>query len=91
MSTLPRLPLTIFERTGVARHQSLARVHVVYSNFATNRQQRVYVVVRQRHALTVSRVERATQPSPTHCARIPNSLLAAGCGYTIRLPPSAKA
>ena len=33
----------------------------------------------------------ATQPSPTHCARFPISPLAAGCGCTIRLPPSANA
>ena len=33
----------------------------------------------------------ATQPSPTHCARFPNSPLEAGCGCTIRLPPPAKA
>ena len=33
----------------------------------------------------------ATQPSPTLCARFPNSPLAAGCGHTTRLPPSAKA
>ena len=32
-----------------------------------------------------------TQLSPTHCARFPNSLLAAGCGCKIRLPPSAEA
>ena len=33
----------------------------------------------------------ATQLLPTHCARFPNSPLAAGCRCTIRLPPSAKA
>ena len=30
MGRLPRLPLTVFERTGVAGHQSLARDHLAY-------------------------------------------------------------
>ena len=58
MSTLPRLPLTIFERTGVFGHQSLARDHLAYCYIATDRQQRAYDIVREHHALTVSRVER---------------------------------
>ena len=91
MGRLSRLPLTISECTGVAGHQSLARDHLAYNDLTTGRQQRAYDIVREYHALTVSRVERQTQPSPTHCARFPNSLLAAGRGCTIRLPPPAKA
>ena len=58
MGRLPHLPLTIFERTGVFGHQSLARDHLAYCDLATDRQQRAYDIVREHHALTVSRVER---------------------------------
>ena len=58
MGRLPRLPLTIFERTGVFGNQSLARDHLAYCDLATDRQQRAYDIVREHHALTVSRVER---------------------------------
>ena len=37
MGRLPRLPLTIFERTGVFGHQSLARDHLAYFDLATDR------------------------------------------------------
>ena len=57
MGRLPHLPLTIFERTGVFGHQSLARDHLAYCDLATDRQQRAYDIVREHHALTVSRVE----------------------------------
>ena len=53
---LPRLPLTVFERTGVAGHQSLTRNHLAYFDAAAGRQQRANDIVRKRHALTVSRV-----------------------------------
>ena len=57
MGRPPRLPLTIFERTEVAGHQSLARDHLVYCDLATDRQQRAYDIARERYGLTVSRVE----------------------------------
>ena len=55
---LPRLPLMIFEHTGVAGHQSLARNHLAYCDLATDRRQGAYDIIREHHALTVSRVER---------------------------------
>ena len=58
MGRLSRLPLTIFERTGVFGHQSLVRDHLAYCDLATDRQQRAYDIVRQHHVLTVSRGER---------------------------------
>ena len=58
MGRLPRLPLTVFERTGVAGHQSLARDHLAYCDLATDRQQRANDIVRKHHALNVSRVNR---------------------------------
>ena len=56
MRRLPCLPLTIIERTGVASHQSLARDHLACGDLATDHQQRAYDIVREHHALTVSRV-----------------------------------
>ena len=58
MGRLSRLPLTVFERTGVAGHESLARDHLVYCDLATDRQQRVNDIVCKHHNLTVSRVNR---------------------------------
>ena len=58
MGRLPRLSLTVFERTGVTGHQSLARDHLAYCDLATDRQQRANGVVRKHHALTISRVNR---------------------------------
>ena len=57
MGRLPRLPLTIFERNGVTGCQSLARDHFAYCDLVTDRQQRAYDIVREHHALAVSRVE----------------------------------
>ena len=36
MGRLPRLRLTVFERTGVPGHQSLARDHLAYCDLATD-------------------------------------------------------
>ena len=55
---LPRLPLTIFERAGVFGHQILTPDHIAYCDLATDRQQRAHDIVREHHALTVSRLER---------------------------------
>ena len=62
MGRLPRLPLTVFERTGVTGHQSLARDHLAYCDLATDRQQRANGVVRKHHALTICLLY--TSPSP---------------------------
>ena len=68
---LSRLPLMVFDRTGVEGHQSLGRDHLVYCNLATDRQKRANDIVRAHHALTVSRVNRgnsaladALRPAP---------------------------
>ena len=53
----PRLRLTIVERTGVAGHQRLVRDHLPYWDLETDREQRAYDIVREHHALAVSRVE----------------------------------
>lgn len=57
MGGLPRLPLTIFERVGIAeRHSSLSRDQLAYFDLVANRQQRSYYVGEQ-HALTFSRID----------------------------------
>ena len=83
MGRLPRLFLTIFERTWVAGHQSLPRDHLAYCDLATDRQQ---------PSLTVSRVERRPQPSPMHCVLFPKSpnhrwRLGVGVPYGCHHPP----
>ena len=40
MGRLPRLPLTMFDRSGVAGYQSLARDRLAYCDLASERQQR---------------------------------------------------
>ena len=71
MGRLPRLPLMVFERTGVAGHQSLAPDDLAYCDLATDRQQRADDIVRKHHPLTVYRVNRrhsavtdAMRPAP---------------------------
>ena len=58
MGRLPRLSLTVFERTGVTGHQSLARDHPAYCDLTTNRKQRVNDIFRKHRTLTVSGVDR---------------------------------
>ena len=50
MGRLPRLSLTVFYRTGVVVHQSLARDHLTYGDLATDRQKRANDIVRAYHA-----------------------------------------
>lgn len=61
----------MFERAGVAGHQRLARDHVTYRDLATNRQQRVYYIVREHHGLTVSRVNRHHSDLPDALRPVP--------------------
>ena len=72
MDRLPRLSLFVFDRTGVVGHQSLARDHLTYCDFATDRQKCANDIVRAHHGLTVSRVNRriaaptdAVRPAPS--------------------------
>ena len=58
MGRLPRLPLTIFDRSAVVGHQRLARDHLPYCDLASERQQRANDIVREMRVLTISRVER---------------------------------
>ena len=58
MGRLPRLPLTVFEFTGVFGHQSLAQDHLAYCDLVTDRQQCAYDIVCEHYALAISRVER---------------------------------
>ena len=56
MGRLPRLPLTIFDRSYGGTHQNLDRDQLAYCDLARERQQRAYELVREQHALTVARV-----------------------------------
>ena len=58
MNCLPRLPLTIFEHRYARGQQSLASDHLEYCDLAAHRQRWAYALVREQHALAVSRVER---------------------------------
>ena len=53
---LPRLPLTVFDRSYGGAHSSLDRDHFAYCDLARERQQHAYELVREQHALTVARV-----------------------------------
>ena len=51
---LPRLPLTVFDRSHGGIHQNLDRDQLAYCDLARERQQRAYELVREQHALTVA-------------------------------------
>ena len=53
---LPRLPLTVFDRSYGGIHQNLDRDQLAYCDLAREHQQRAYELVREQHALTVARV-----------------------------------
>ena len=87
MGRLPRLPLTVFDRTGVVGHQSLACDNQAYCNLTTDRQKRANDIVRAHHALIVSRVNlRNSALAETLLI----SLWVVGHGCTTPPPPSAR-
>ena len=71
MGRLPRLLLTILDRSGVAGHPSLARDHVAH-DLSSERQQRANDIVREMHALTGSRVERRNSALSDTLRQVPN-------------------
>ena len=91
MDRLPRLPLTVFDRSGVAGHHSLAHDHLAYCDLASERQQRANDIIREMHALTVSRVERRNSVLAEALRQVPNLVLGNGLGYIIRPSPLATA
>ena len=72
MGRLPRITLTVFDRTGVVGHQSLARNHLAYCDLAIDRQKRVNDIVRTHHALTVSRVNHRNSALADALRQAPN-------------------
>ena len=71
MGRLPRLPLMVFDRTGIVGHQSLARDHLAYCDLTTDRPKRANDTVRAHHALAIFRLDRrnsaladALRPAP---------------------------
>ena len=67
---LPRPPLTVFDRSYGGGHESLDRDHLAYCDPARERQQHAYELVREQHALIVTRVnERNSTLSDTFLRR----------------------
>ena len=103
MARLPRLPLTILDRYGVARPQSLARDHLAYCELPSERQHRANDIL-LKYFKDVSREllfarcmplqfsvwNGETQAFRTFCARSP-SLWVIGFGCVARSPLFAKA
>ena len=77
MGRLPRPSLTVFDRTRVVGHQSLARDHLAYCDMATDRQKCANYIVRVHYALTVFRVNRRTAALAKALRPAPN--FATGC------------
>ena len=93
MGRLPRLSLTIFDRSYGGMHQNLDRDQLAYCDLARERQQRAYELVREQHALTVARVNgrnsalsdallRRPQYAAGGWVTTPPPLSAKGCGKT---------
>ena len=72
MGRLPRLLLTVFDRTDVVGHQRLACDHLAYCDLVTDRQKRANDIVRAHHALTVSRVNRRNSAYADALRSVPN-------------------
>ena len=90
MSRLPRLFLTVFERIGVAGHQSLAREHLAYCDLATDQQQRANVLFANTMPSPFIALTAEPPPSPTNCVRHLGSPWVARRGCTTLFPPSAR-
>ena len=73
MSRLPRLPLTVFDRTGVVGYRSLTRDHLSYCALATDPQEPANDIVRAHPALTVSRGNRRNYALTDALRPAPNS------------------
>lgn len=67
---LPRLPLTVFERTSASGHQSLKRDQLEYCALLSDRQRRAYDLVRDHHAITVSRIARRNSAFDDVCTSV---------------------
>ena len=87
---LPRLPLTVFERSYDSAHQSLDCDQLAYCDLARDRQRRAYEIVREQHALTIARVNGRTPLSPMLFSVAPNTRLADAYGPIIPPPLTAK-
>ena len=87
LGRLPRLPFTIFE--GNAGHKSLVTPPTATWRPTAISARRISSANTMPSQCLPWNTE--TRPSPTHCARFPNSPLAAGRGCTIRLPPFSRA
>ena len=77
MGSLPRLPLTVFDRTGIVGRQSQTRDHLAYCDLATDRQKRANDIFFSHHALTASRFNRRNPDLVDALRAAPNSSVCA--------------
>ena len=62
LGRLPRLLLTVFDLPNVGGHEGLDRDHLAYMDFATARQQRAFLAVREQHKIVIWRLDRRNAP-----------------------------
>ena len=55
----PRLPITVFDRHTFDGHQGLEQDQMSYHDLSRARQRKAFTLVREQHAITVSRLERS--------------------------------
>ena len=90
MGRLPRLPLTVFDRTGVVGHQSLARESLTFATWPpTGNSARATLFAHTTPSPFIV-LTAETPPSPTRCVRHLTSLRVVGHGCTTLPPPSAR-
>ena len=75
---LPRPALTVFDRSYGGGHESLDRDHLAYCDLARERQQHAYELVREQHALIVTRVNERNSTLSDTFLRLPNMWPAVG-------------
>ena len=90
MCRLPRLHLTVFERTGVTGHQSLARDHLAYCDLLQTGSSARTTLFANTMPSPFLALTAETPPSPTHCVRHLNLPWVDGHGCTTLPPPSAR-
>ena len=90
LGRLPRLPLTVFDRTGVVGHQSLARDHLAYCDVATDCKSARTTLSAHTTPSPFLVLTAETPPSPTRCVQHLTSPRVDGHWCTTLPPPSAR-
>ena len=90
MGGLPRLPLTVFERTGGPGHQSLAATTWPIATWLQTDSSARTILFANTMPSPFLALTAETPPSPTHCVRHLNLPWVDGHGCTTLPPPSAR-